>query len=302
MVDASEKEHTNVDFEFERARGIVWVCDMPNSSANLNDDSTVDALEEFIPRLYWIGLQMVESAGGTFVKWTGDGFLAWFELPLERDLGKQLSAIFNAIWHLTALVNVTQLGVKAPRKFRVRHGVTYEPDAQLIKVRHADDHESLDLIGRSVVLAFRLSGMSARFPGIVTEAKLYKAYSGFGGTIYFRKRNITANDRLKFFKGQRLGTDTIYATADRISRPKALRSVVKQVREAIDHVKELQDDDSLVSSFTEALFERLLSGPDWAKEVMEDQRRWVMDDLLGSLINVLPILEDQLNEKSKNDA
>lgn len=301
MPDESSTSQKNVEFDFERSRGIVWVCDMANSSANLNDDSTVDALEEFIPRLYWFGLQIVESAGGTFIKWTGDGFLAWFDLPLERNLGNRIAAVFNAVWHLTLMVNVTQLAVDAPKKFRVRHGVTYEPDAQLIKVTHPDNHESLDLIGRSVVLAFRLSGMSARFPGILTEAKLFRAYSRFGGTIDFRKRNVTADERLKFFKGQRLGTDTIYATTDKIPRPKSLKSITKQVRKAIDLAENRQEGDSLKSSFSAALLARLSSGPDWAKETMEDELRWIHDELLGSLIKVLPFLEDQMNEEPKNE-
>jgi len=36
---------------------------------------------------------VVESAGGRFIKWTGDGFLAWFETPLHRELGKVADAV-----------------------------------------------------------------------------------------------------------------------------------------------------------------------------------------------------------------
>jgi class 3 adenylate cyclase len=68
-------------FEFERSRGIVWVCDLSKSSTFLNDNDTASALESFLPRLYWASAMTVEAAGGRFIKWTGDGFLAWFETP-----------------------------------------------------------------------------------------------------------------------------------------------------------------------------------------------------------------------------
>jgi class 3 adenylate cyclase len=66
----------NAGFTFQRSRGLVWVCDLANSTRALNDDASVDALEEFIPRLYWTSMQAVEAIGGLFVKWAGDGFLA----------------------------------------------------------------------------------------------------------------------------------------------------------------------------------------------------------------------------------
>src|SRR6266581_2491030 len=153
-------ENTNsADFAFERARGLVWVCDVARSTSILNDDALVDALEEFLPRLYWTALQAVDAAGGIFVKWTGDGFLAWFETELERTLGKQAQAIFTAAWHLTFLINVTSLGVRAQKKMRLRHAVSYEPDALLMRIKSGDGHVAHDLLGRGVVHAFRMSSI-----------------------------------------------------------------------------------------------------------------------------------------------
>jgi len=235
-------------FEFERSRGVVWVCDMVNSSSLLNEESTVDALEEFLPRLYWMSVQAVESARGLFIKWTDDGFLAWFETPLERRLGECIKLVFEAAWHMTFLVNVTQLGIDSQRKFKIRHGIAYEPDAQLLRVKHEDKHVSLDLLGRSVVLAFRMSAVSCPFPGIVTQSKLVKAYSRAGGRTSFRKRNITPEERLKFFKGERFSTDAIYVTADRISRPKSLRSTVTGIRRTLA-VEENKDSDVQLPQF-----------------------------------------------------
>ena len=76
-------------FTFERGRGVVWVCDIQNSSRFLNDDESVQAMEQFFPRLHWLGKVAVDAAGGRFVKWTGDGFLAWFPIELYRELGPQ---------------------------------------------------------------------------------------------------------------------------------------------------------------------------------------------------------------------
>src|SRR5437879_6459707 len=118
VSDMLDETASNVDFAFARARGVVWVCDVARSTSVLNDDASVDALEEFLPRLYWTALQAVHAAGGVFVKWTGDGFLAWFETELERTLGKQAQAIFTTAWHLTFLINVTSLGVRVPKRMR----------------------------------------------------------------------------------------------------------------------------------------------------------------------------------------
>ena len=150
-------------FSFERGRGVVWVCDVESSSKHLNDDKSVSAMEEFLPRLHWLGKVAVSAAGGCFLKWTGDGFLAWFPIALHRELASKSPDVIEAIWHLTVMNNVTGLGVTERTRFHLRHGVTVEHDALITKI--SEEHgESIDLIGRSVVLAFRLAGIRAGFP------------------------------------------------------------------------------------------------------------------------------------------
>jgi len=151
-------------FGFGRSRGIVWVCDMPHASGFLNDNTIADAVEEFLPRLYVVANFITAAAGGKFLKWTGDGFLSWFETPLHRNLEILAKSAFWAAWQLTFLVNVTQLGVKSNRKFGVRHGLTYEHDALVLNIGHSDGHSSIDLIGRGVVLAYRLASVQLIFP------------------------------------------------------------------------------------------------------------------------------------------
>lgn len=125
-----------VAFKFRRSRGIVWVCDVAGSSSHLNSETGVEDTEAFLPRLYWVAALAVESAGGKFIKWTGDGFLAWFETPLHRDVKKVARRCLDAVWHLTVIVNVTQLGLAPGKPFKVRHGVAYEQDALLTEITH----------------------------------------------------------------------------------------------------------------------------------------------------------------------
>ncbi|HBV16180.1 hypothetical protein [Chryseobacterium carnipullorum] len=104
--------NTFKEFKFERKKGIVWVCDVIKSSSYLNSNDSVDDIEEYLPRLYWTANNLVNSFGGTFIKWTGDGFLAWFDVNLDRNKRKIADKVFKAAWHLTFLNNASQLGVK----------------------------------------------------------------------------------------------------------------------------------------------------------------------------------------------
>lgn len=116
------------------------------------------------------------SSWRRFIKWTGDGFLAWFKTPLHREVSEVIGNVFEAAWQLTVLINVSQLGIKSGKKFKIRHGVTYERDALITKIKHSEDYNSLDITGRAVVLAFRLSGMNSKFPNVTTERQLVEAY------------------------------------------------------------------------------------------------------------------------------
>ena len=77
----------DTSFTFNRQRGLVWVCDIERSSRLLNDNESVEAIEEYLPRLHWLAKVSASAADGNFVKWTGDGFLAWFPIDLHRELG-----------------------------------------------------------------------------------------------------------------------------------------------------------------------------------------------------------------------
>ena len=236
---------------------------------------------------------MVEAAGGKFIKWTGDGFLAWFETPLHRQLGERAAAVFRAAWHLTFLVNVTQLGLSPHKKFRIRHGVTYEPDALVTKISHPGGYESLDLAGRAVVLAFRLSGVAAEFPGISTQKELVDASRGYSDAAdQFRKWKPSSDEKLKHFKGERWGTTSIYVSA-RVAtrRPGSPTSLVRQAKAAIKAVEGEKVHSEASFEFAKRFLASMQAGPEWCAEVVNQYLTFVREQMFEPLKQIVPILE-----------
>jgi len=145
-------------FDFKRGRGIVWVCDIENSSKYLNDSDHVDYLENFLTRFHWFSRRIVRAAGGKYIKWTGDGFLAWFECPLKRDLKKLSDMVFEAAWNTTFITNITQMALESDIRISVRNAMTFEEDALITDI-DVNGNKSIDILGRAVVLCFRLSSI-----------------------------------------------------------------------------------------------------------------------------------------------
>jgi class 3 adenylate cyclase len=284
-------------FRFERSRGIVWVGDIADSSKYLNDDQAVDALEDFLPRLHWTASTLVDAAGGEFIKWTGDGFLAWFPTPLHRHLGTQAAAVFEAAWHLTLLVNVTQLGVATQRRFQIRHGVTYEQDALITRIRYPGGFETLDLTGRNVVLAFRLSGVVTDFPGIVTQRELVQASTANQRlSIDFRAWKVTREEQLKYFKGEKWGIRSVYRSGFKKQRRRSRSSVTKLAKQLVARVEGAGSVNAASMAFAIGVMDRMMNGPEWCRTVVDDYMRFVRDELLGTLKRLIPILEGSVGK------
>lgn len=280
-------------FDFRRARGIVWVCDIVQSSKYLNDNTTTDAFELFLPRLHWLAMTVVRATGGIFIKWTGDGFLAWFETPLIRQMGEQVSAILYALWQLTAIVNVTKLGVESEATFLISHGIAFEQDALLTRITHLSGHQELDIIGRSVVLAFRLSGVHAAFPSVVTQREIaIAARDKDRDAITFTSWRPTTEERLRYFKGEKFGTANLYKSIERkpprVSTRALLRNAKTIVAELDNSAPEI---DSPHLRFSKELVLKMNDGPEWAKDVLATYGGYVQDDLLGAVKKVVQFLE-----------
>lgn len=291
MIPTNER----MDQTPQRYRGIVWVCDVQDSTKLLNDDTTVNLLEEFLLRLYWVGTQITAAAQGVFIKWTGDGFMSWFETPLHRELGKKAAFVFNAAWQLTYLVNVTQLGLSSDGRITIRHGITFENDVLKIEIRNSDGPISVDLIGRDVVLAFRLSGIPVDFPRIVTQWTLVEAARKYlSETMHFEKLVLSDEDVLRFFKGERRALRSLYASSQRRKVP-TTKSIQKQVTEAIAKAEPGESREDIASVFAEEYLNRLSDGPPWAKKIAIKLTEFTKEKLLSTLKVVVPVLNKLQN-------
>jgi hypothetical protein len=278
-------------FSFERARGIVWVCDLESSSKYLNDNASAADLEAFLPRLHWIAMAAVSASGGRFIKWTGDGFLAWFETPLHRDVNARAAALFEALWQLTFTVNVTQLGVATKKTFRLRHGVAFEHDAMLTHIRTGDE-TAMDVTGRAVVLAFRLSGVPATFPGVTTQADLGAVAEWRTSSISFKSWRPSRDEVLKYFKGERWGTHRLVKSTDKRSPPRSTKGLVRSTKKLIERV-EGSGDGPGPESFVARFVSTLERGPAWARQVLATQVAFLRKDILGNLKSAMAMLSEQ---------
>jgi len=260
----------------------------------LNDDDSVSDLEQFLPRLYWISNILVETNGCHFLKWTGDGFLAWCPVPLYRELGEKASAIILASFTLGALVNITQLGINTKKKIRIRHSLVFENDAILITITHNKYYQSLDLIGRSVVLAFRLCGIPSSFPNIVTQREIVEAVRiNNGATTAFTKRNFVPSEIERFFKGEKWGTKTVYISSEKVRRPKSSRSMVRQIKKIIHNIEVGTKYSDTLQRYSYDFVRKMLKGPQWCRNVMNKYNQFLKleEKLIDSVKKALPLLE-----------
>lgn len=275
-------------FERARKRGIVWVCDIEDSSKYLNRNDTAAPIEEFLNRFLYMSLIAVEASGGEFIKWTGDGFLAWYEAPLDREVGSIVSAIFDAAWHLSFFVNITRLGVISPVKFHIRHAVTYEKDALVIDLEHSKKITSRDVLGRSVVLAFRLSSLKGVFPSIVTQKELVDVRTTGGCTIDFKKLTFTRDEKLKYFKGQEWGTRDLYISADKKPKHRSHTTVVKMAVKAIDEFENPEPDYTSVKA---KMATDMLAGPEWSRQVLLDTHKFMATEMAPALKGLIDAMK-----------
>lgn len=298
--DARKNQLKSREFSFSRSRGIVWVCDLESSSKYLNDNACAAELEKFLPRLYLISASIVEAAGGKFIKWTGDGFLAWFDVPLHRELSDKATIVFNLISHLSSFVNVTQLGAQVEKRFVLRHGVTYEKDAVLAEIKTEGESPALDLIGRDVVLAFRLSGIKAKYPGIATQKELADSLERTAKTaLYFRRWQAKNEEILKFFKGERRGTSAIYVSADKVHKASSLSSLIKNSKKTIARAENRAEGNEKARSTAEDFVAALWDGPPWCKQLLMEYVRFLQDELLAPLKKMIEITESEIHSKEQ---
>jgi hypothetical protein len=238
----------NEAFSFNRTRGIVWVCDIVNSSKYLNDLKHTDYLEEFLIRFHWFSRRIVSASGGQYIKWTGDGFMAWYECPLKINLNSLINQIVDAAWQTTFITNITQMGLTNDIKISIRNSITFEEDALLTSIS-SNENNSVDILGRGVVLCFRLSSITSKFPNIILHGDLVSNNLKYSTTrIDFNKDEIN-----KYFKGEVWETDNVFKVNNIQNRDKSERN--KDVNEPTEFHYKIQEE--------------LQNGPEWTKELLK---------------------------------
>lgn len=242
---------------------------------------------------------MVEAANGKFVKWTGDGFLAWLETPLHRELGARVNKIFMAAWQLSFLINVTQLGLDPARKFQIRHGITYEQDASVTTITHPGGYQSFDLVGRAVVLAFRLSGIQSDFPSIITQRELVQTSRVEGSIpIAFKKWLPGGEEKLRYFKGESWGLNSIYRSGSVRKKATSLSATIKKTKKTILKAESYRPEDENATGIVAHFIAQMETGPDWCKEVVNDLLRFIREDLLGTLKETISMIKEYDDHKT----
>jgi class 3 adenylate cyclase len=265
----TEKRTEIPKYKSRRTRGVVWVCDVAGSSRLLNKNASAQSTETFLERFLYFALVAVNTTDGIFIKWTGDGFLAFYEAPLDRDLGAIARRVMVTASLLSILVKATQLCCGSPEPIQIRHAITYEKDALLIDLVHSGDMKSKDVLGRNVVAAFRLSGMASNFPSIVTQREILRAIDEAdlepGHT--FKPLSLTPKLRMKYFKGENYGSRDIYVLHEPFkgkARPLAMRTI--DVNRSSDPGSEKKVPGFVYITNFRDLYD---DGPKWCKEVLD---------------------------------
>ena len=169
--------------------------------------------------------------------------------------------------HLTFMNNFTKMDTKINEGVLLRHGIAFEEDA-LITTINSDDMKGTDILGRNVVLAFRLSSFEHLFPNISIHGDLVS-----DGLKYYdslKKLDLTDEQIAKIFKGQKYQTDNLYQLDISNSYKKHKNEPLKEKLESLinDLEKpEITEKKRKDYSFYERLDNLLLAGPVWAKNI-----------------------------------
>ena len=180
--------------------------------------------------------------------------------------------------------------------------MTIEHDALVTQVRDGDD-EYRDLLGRAVVLAFRLSGAPASFPGVVTQKEVLDAAKSHQKIPFgFKRWKLKEEERLKYFKGERWGTGSVYVSAETAPRARKLETVIASAKKAIERApnpaQEVTDSQARAQKF----LGMLLEGPEWSRDASTDYVRFVREGMLGSVESIVRKLERAATERGEGGA
>jgi len=267
-----KNENNNPDFNdysFKRERGIVWVCDIKNSSKKLNSKRSVDNFEEYLKRFFWFSRIIINAAEGHYIKWTGDGFLAWFPCPKKRELDQITNTVIAAAYQMVFINNVTQLGISVDEHITLRNGIAFEEDALITKIE-TKNINGMDILGRNVVLAFRLSSFEHVFPNITIHGVLVSEKMKHYPSI--KKIEIEKETIEKVFKGEEYEIDNLYSLDITNSNFTKSKKQLKENTEAIVNKIEnkTSHDETNDIELVTRIQKSLKDGPKWSRDIMKE--------------------------------
>jgi hypothetical protein len=135
-----------------------------------------------------------------------------------------------------------------------------------------DGSTALDVLGRNVVLAFRLSSITADFPGIVTQRELLdRCVRHLPASLNFTQLRLNKNNILKYFKGEHYGVTALYAS----TKPKNVKRVSEIASGQRDPAM-WNEELSITSKVLCAMYE----GTEWLRTVAQEYSREISEEFI----------------------
>ncbi|MEE8419536.1 MAG: hypothetical protein V3S02_05430, partial [Dehalococcoidales bacterium] len=96
----------------------------------------------------------------------------------------------------------------------------------------------------------------------------------------------------KYFKGSSWGLNSIYLSGSFRQRKRSLSAVIKNTSKAIKKAEIDLPDSPKDTKFASDFLDRMNSGPEWCKDVIIELLRFTQEEMLDTLKEILPVLEE----------
>jgi hypothetical protein len=154
---------------------------------------------------------------------------------------------------------------------------------------------STELIGRSIVLASRLAGLPSPYPSILIHKGLaVEAMESSESKLYFKRYPISQQNVDRYFKGERKGTDQIYALTSQKPRKPSLAAAVKKARQALDNLDSHKNVNMDHAVSLGILLARLEDGPQWVGPCIKAYVTFIRDEMGGALRQFIDLADSKM--------
>jgi hypothetical protein len=142
--------------------------------------------------------------------------------------------------------------------------------------------EKLNIIGRSVVLAFRCSGIRGEFPSIVTVKELVPK-----DDRRFVTWNATKEERLKFFKGEKFGVNELRITGYRDKQISDWGLEGKKLAKRL--IRSIHENKG---KFIIEVLEKMDNGPKWCSEISQFEKKFIEDRIVEPMNKLITMFRE----------